>query len=63
MTIDTVLSIKDMKRISHEIIHEKLEQAGIELKVFPLTFVEYYNNYVFSQKNALSERLPIQPSH
>ena len=53
MGTDTMLSMEDMKRISHEIIEEELGQAGIELNVFPLTFVEYYNSYVFNKKTNL----------
>ena len=53
MNEDTILSIEEMKRISHEIIEKELKQFGIELNVFPLTFVEYYNDYVFNKKNSL----------
>lgn len=49
MEADTILSMEDMKKISHEII-EELGQPSIELNVFPLTFVEYYNDYVFNKK-------------
>lgn len=50
-----VLSIEDMKKIAHEIIDEEMEKEGIELNVFPLTFVEYYDNYIFSKNFNLIE--------
>ena len=57
MGTDTMLSMEDMKRISHEIIEEELGQAGIEVNVFPLTFVEYYNSYVFNKKTNLINKM------
>lgn len=58
MESDTILSMEDMKKISHEIIEEELGQPSIELNVFPLTFVEYYNDYVFNKKYNLIKKAP-----
>lgn len=51
MESDIILSMKDMKRITHEIIEEELGKTDIKVNVFPLTFVEYYNDYVFNKNN------------
>lgn len=59
MGIDTILSMEDIKRISHEIIEEELGQAGIKLNVFPLTFVEYYSSYVFNKKTNLIKKMSL----
>lgn len=47
---DIELSIEDMKKNSHEIIEEELRQYGIKLNIFPLTFIEYYKDYVFNKR-------------
>lgn len=55
MEKDIILTIDDMKKISHEIIDGELEQNGITHDVFPLTFVEYYGDYIFNKKFRLTK--------
>ena len=50
------LSIEEMKMISHEIIDEEVKRTGINNNVFPLTFIEYYNNYIFKGKFSLIKK-------
>lgn len=61
------LSIEEMKKIAHEICEEEKRQYNIEDNIFPITLIEYYNDYVFSQKSKLTEKitaslLPIRTS-
>lgn len=43
------LSLNEMKKISHQIIESEEKKYNISIKVFPLTFIEYYNNYIFKK--------------
>lgn len=40
------LSISEMKKIAHDIIDDECVVNGLDMKVFPVTFVEYYNEYL-----------------
>ena len=39
------LSFAEMKEIANEIFLEEEKRTGIKLKVYPLTFIEYYNEF------------------
>lgn len=43
------LSIDEMKKISYEIITEELKKADIKENIYPVTFIEYYKDYVFKK--------------
>ncbi len=54
------LSIEEMKKISRQIIESEEKEYNISIKVFPLTFIEYYKDYVFTKKfNLVRASLPL----
>ena len=57
---DNKLSIREMKEITNKIILEEEERTGIKLQVFPLTFIEYYNDFIFKGKFNLIKKVSIQ---
>jgi len=48
------LTIKEMKKIAHEILEEETKKSNIKINMFPITFIEYYNSYVFKEKCKLT---------
>ena len=54
------LSFAEMKKIANEIFLEEEKRTGIKLKVYPLTFIEYYNDFIFKGKFNLIKKVSIQ---
>ena len=50
------LSFVEMKEIANEIFLEEEKRTGIKLKVYPLTFIEYYNEFIFKGKFSLTKK-------
>ena len=44
------LGLDEMKKIAHQIIQSEEEKYNIKIKTFPITFIEYYKDYVFQKK-------------
>lgn len=53
------LSLNEMKKISHQIIESEEKKYNISIKVFPLTFIEYYNDYIFKKKFSLTKKFAL----
>ena len=53
------LSLNEMKKISHQIIESEEKKYNINIKVFPLTFIEYYNDYIFQKKFSLAKKFAL----
>ena len=53
------LSLNEMKKISHQIIESEEKKYNISIKVFPLTFIEYYNDYIFKKKFSLTKKIAL----
>ena len=56
MEKDNNLSISEIKKIAHVIIDEEVKKYNIKLKVFPVTFVDFYKDYVSKRKYKLSRK-------
>lgn len=55
MGVEHNLSVEEMKKIAHQIIEEEARQSNTKINIiFPLTIIEYYNEYVFKQKCKLT---------
>ena len=47
------ISIKEMKKIVYDVVLEELSNSDLKFNIFPITFVEYYNDYIFKGKFSL----------
>lgn len=50
MSIKRNLDVNEMKKIAHEIIEEESKKYNFKINCLPLTFLEYYNNYISGKK-------------
>lgn len=50
MSVKRNLDVNEMKKIAHEIIEEESKEYNFKINCFPLTFLEYYNNYISGKK-------------
>ena len=41
------LSVKELKRLANEIVNEESRKYNLNVNVFPVTFIEYYTDYIF----------------
>ena len=51
------LSILDMKKIVYDVVNEELDGSDLDFNIFPVTFIEYYSDYVFGKKFSLINQL------
>lgn len=49
------LSLRDIKKIAHEIIDEELESHGLSANVLPLTFIEYNESRTLRKRTILDK--------
>ena len=54
---DGKLSISDMKKIVYDVVNEELGKSDLDFSVFPVTFIEYYSDYVFKKKFSLINQI------
>lgn len=47
------LDVDDMKIIVRDIIKEELADKNIDLSVFPVTFIGYYNEYLCKKSSKI----------
>lgn len=47
-------NVKELKRITNKIVEEQKDIHGIDVNAFPVTFIEYYTDYVFKGKFSLN---------
>ena len=50
-------SVKELKKITNQIVEEQKQEHGIEVNAFPVTLIEYYTDYVFKGKFSLQRVL------
>ena len=44
------IDVLELKKVAYEIVREEEERTGIKLKMYPVTFIEYYSDYIFKGK-------------
>lgn len=49
------LSLRDMKKIAHEIISEELENHGMSANIMPYTFIEYSCSRILKKRTVLEK--------
>ena len=49
------LDTKHLKQIVNEIVTEEQEKNSLNVNVFPVTFIEYYTEYLFKKKFSLKK--------
>lgn len=49
------LSVKELKRLANEIVNEESRKYNLNVNVFPVTFIEYYTDYIFDDKFSLKK--------
>lgn len=57
MKLGKNLSVKEMKKIVHQIIEEEEKEWGVKLNIFPFTIIEYYTNDIFKEKLKLTNSI------
>lgn len=49
------LSVKELKRLANEIVNEESRKYNLNVNAFPVTFIEYYTDYIFDDKFSLKK--------